>query len=1006
MHFNGYLSKILKDLQDIVILIILARKTMIRFLTIGVLLVQGAVFFHLPAQDLNSKLTPGLVRAIGDLEEGKTLSIWITLTDKGPSLAAKHDEAQGRLSERALRRRSKMRSQSDLITFKDYSLEDTYVQRVQNIVTRLRQTSRWFNALSVEATASQIRELAALPFVSRIDPVMKLRRSDHWSERSSGESVSPKTSIMDTLNYGTSYTQVAQINVPAVHQSGNHGEGIMVAVFDAGFNNLTHPAFSTMDIVATHDFVNGDSSVGDDGDMGEGSHGTNTLSVIGGYAPGQLIGPAFGASYVLAKTENTDSETPVEEDNWIAAVEWAEGYGVDLISCSLGYIGFDGQTYYNWTWMNGDSCRITIAADMATWEGIVVVNSAGNEGDNSAHNTLGAPADGDTVIAAGAVNSGGTRVSFSSVGPTVDGRIKPDVMAMGSGVKAAFGSPGATGYESVSGTSFSCPLTAGVCALILSANPSLTPYQVREALRTTASNAGAPNKYYGWGIVDAFDAVHYYSAVISHVPLSDTEDETGPYTVTATITSLMPLVADSIRLVYGSAGALTNSVLMTPTGTPNVYSADIPSQGPNANIQYYIRVVNNFGIQTTLPSDAPVSYFSFHAGVDTVLPVIIHSPLGDQGLDFWPAEVAADVTDNLGVDSVLIEFRVNGIEQAPFVLAKDSLTNTYRGSFPQVVLALNDSIEYRVRAVDGAVGHNQSFDPATGYWVFHIGSFTSFSDNLNATDGGFQGTMDWEWGTPSGAGAPAPHSSPNLWATNLQGNYSDDMLATLTLPEMMVASGGASFSFWHVYDTENAWDGGNVKASVNGGPFQVITPVGGYPLASLNTGNPLAGQPGFSGTSMTWQQKTFNLAGIAQAGDNIVIRFDFGTDGSVTDLGWYVDDFSAVDVGSILVDADDAGKGASSKIFSLDQNYPNPFNPSTTIRFTMGQPGLVTIRIYNVLGQEVRRLLNDSRRTAGTHHITWDGRDGGGHSVSSGIYWYRMTTASGWSMSRRMLLLK
>jgi subtilisin family serine protease len=278
-------------------------------------------------------------------------------------------------------------------------------------------------------------------------------------------------------------------------------------MMDAGFDLLSHQVFSSMNIIATWDFVNGDPDVENGGDMGNGSHGTSTLSLIGGFYEGELIGPAFGADFILAKTENTESETPVEEDNWIAALEWADSIGVDVTSTSLSYTDFDPPFQgYTWEDMDGNTARITIGADLAVKLGIFVANSAGNYGSDPNHNTLGAPADGDSVIAVGSVTSSGARSSFSSVGPTVDGRIKPDLMAMGSNNYVACNSYVNCYNDWGSGTSWSCPMLAGAAALLLEIDPSLTPMQLSTLLKSTASNSNTPNNQYGWGIINTFAA--------------------------------------------------------------------------------------------------------------------------------------------------------------------------------------------------------------------------------------------------------------------------------------------------------------------------------------------------------------------------------------------------------------------------------------------------------------------------------------------------------------------
>lgn len=447
---------------------------------------------------------PRLSEALARGPAGARHAVWVYFADKGP-VAEAMSLAAGTVNPRALARRA-ARGTSKTVTLADAPMRYDYVAAVAAVASRTRNVSRWLNAMSVEATAAQVAAIEALPFVSRVDVVRRYRqRREDLDPRASGLAEEPLRKASN-LQYGTSFGQINLIKVAHLHDLGLDGRGVVVAVLDAGFDNLAHEAFATTSILATRDFVNGDADVGD-GDVGEGSHGTATLSVLGGYRPGQIIGPAFAASFLLAKTENTESETPVEEDNWAAAVEWAESLGADVISSSLGYLEYDRPfTSYTPADMDGDTAISTRAADLAGERGVVVVNSAGNAGPSTSGNTLGAPADGHLVLAIGAVTSSGARASFSSVGPSADGRIKPDVAAQGVAVKVAR-PDSTTGYATANGTSFSCPLVAGVAALLLQANPSATVDQVHQALRGTATQAARPDNLLGYGIVDALAAL-------------------------------------------------------------------------------------------------------------------------------------------------------------------------------------------------------------------------------------------------------------------------------------------------------------------------------------------------------------------------------------------------------------------------------------------------------------------------------------------------------------------
>ncbi len=440
---------------------------------------------------------------------GNKITVWIYFTDKGPGASGKLINPSNLVSQRSLQRRMKVKNIQNIVDMTDVPVYDNYVSGLNSLVRKIRIKSKWLNAVSAEIDRSLLRDISELDFVKKIDIVETFRKSginpEFTIEKPENYPNLPAAVYADSLNYGTgsSLAQITQIKVNEVHNDGIFGQGILIASFDAGFFNLTHEVFTTypMNIISTYDFQNHTPVL-----TGH-SHGTATLSLVGGYKPGQLIGPAFKSDFILARTEVDPTETPVEMDNWIAAAEWADSLGADVITSSLGYLDFDAPyTSYTWLDMNGNTLPITKVADLAVNKGIVVSNSAGNNGSD-VHNTIIGPADGDSVITVGAVTSAGTRAGFSSVGPTTDipSRFKPDVAAMGSNNYVA-GTSGNTYYNG-SGTSFSCPINSGVCALILSANKNLTPIQVRDILRKFGSNNGSPDNLTGWGIINAKKSV-------------------------------------------------------------------------------------------------------------------------------------------------------------------------------------------------------------------------------------------------------------------------------------------------------------------------------------------------------------------------------------------------------------------------------------------------------------------------------------------------------------------
>ena len=444
--------------------------------------------------------------------------IWIYFKDKDSDTNHKLLKPTDLISERAVQRRLKVIRRDELISDKDLPVSEAYIEAISPYIKKIRAKSKWLNAISVEIDSANIAKIEAFEFVNNVTPVIKYKKNIPEEESIINSKSSNLKKISAELDYGNSATQLELINVPALHELGFHGEGVLICMLDDGFNLLNlHETFDSLDIVATRDFIHDDSTVDDSRlKATEGWHGTMTLSCIAGYTPGTLIGPAFKASFLLAKTEVDTSETEVEEDYWVEGIEWAESQGADIASSSLGYID-----WYTQADMDGNTAVTTIAADIAVGLGLIVVSSAGNEGYSADHNTLIAPADGDNVIAVGAVTSEGVRSSFSSVGPSADGRIKPDVAAMGSGVLVA-SRYDSTGYSYSNGTSFSCPLTSGAIALLLNAYPQLTPEQVYDAITSTASQSSSPDNLLGYGIINIEAAYNYIDtanlAEIDHKP--------------------------------------------------------------------------------------------------------------------------------------------------------------------------------------------------------------------------------------------------------------------------------------------------------------------------------------------------------------------------------------------------------------------------------------------------------------------------------------------------------
>jgi len=417
---------------------------------------------------------------------------WIYFIDKDKNIQ------KSTISNKAIKRRSKVNPNKNYDWY-DLNPSEDYINKVLNTGAKLRQQSRWLNAISIECSENELIEISYMPFVKEIKPVNQFHRKN-VKESQSIRSLQ-KIESANEIDYGLAKDQLEQINVHTAHNAGYFGQGVTVLMLDTGYN-LDHAVFDSLNIIAEWDFINDDSTTkNEDGDpVGQHNHGTSTFSTLGGYAPGSLVGPAFRAGFLLAKTEILDQEIQIEEDNFVRALEWGESLGADIASSSLGY-----TDWYTWENMDGNTAVTTNAVDIAASLGVLCVTAAGNE-NGDMWNHIIAPADADSVISVGAVDNYGNIASFSSRGPSFDGRIKPEVCARG--VTTACASGNGNSYTSSSGTSLSTPLVAGAAAVLLSARPTWTPMMVRKALMKTASQSDSPDNDYGYGIIDVWEAIN------------------------------------------------------------------------------------------------------------------------------------------------------------------------------------------------------------------------------------------------------------------------------------------------------------------------------------------------------------------------------------------------------------------------------------------------------------------------------------------------------------------
>jgi subtilisin family serine protease len=450
--------------------------------------------------------------------------MWVFFTDKGTAVASQLAHPGDFLSPAAIAMRI---DKGVALTEADLPVHAPYLDALRSAGYDVQGSSRWLNAAIVQADAEGAAALRQLDFVSGLRPMATFTR--HATDE-------PSLPMEETqglgLAYGAAEVQNNMLNIAPFHDRGFTGRGVRVAILDAGFPGVdTIAVFDSLRrdgrIIATYDFVDDTSFV-----YGANSHGTNVLSTIAANLPGKLVGTAPHVSVILCRTEDAGSETEIEEKYFMQAVEFADSIGVDVLHASLGYTKFDDDIgSHKYEDLDGDMAIATRAVDMAAQRGIIVTISAGNEGSNS-WRYIAVPCDADSILCVGAVDSEKVLASFSSVGPTADGRTKPDVVAMGS--YTAVASPRGR-IVNASGTSFSGPLMAGVMACLRQAHPERVNMDLIQAVRLSGDQSQFPDNEYGYGIPNVVMAdsllTNFSDLTMVEIPMAAKPERTRPMEV-------------------------------------------------------------------------------------------------------------------------------------------------------------------------------------------------------------------------------------------------------------------------------------------------------------------------------------------------------------------------------------------------------------------------------------------------------------------------------------------
>lgn len=611
--------------------------------------------------------------------------------------SALQEFASKELTPRAIERRKKVMGEN-YFTYDDMPLNKNYVDQIESRGIKIANKLKWLNAVSCYLSDKQLNEIKNLPFIQKIETVKTLVSSYPIEQNIVPEAKKQSLKKTTSLDYGESLSQNNLSDIPAVHDLGINGDGVVVGILDSGFRWKTLPSLSTKNVLAEHDFVFNDNVTANESQdiPSQDNHGTAVFSIMAGYAPGFLIGPAYGASFILAKTENVPSETHAEEDNYAAALEWMDSIGVDITSSSLGYSLFDNSTFsYSYNDMNGNTTIVAKAANAAFERGISTFTAAGNDGNNSWY-YISSPGDAFNILTVGAVTNQNILASYSSHGPTSDGRIKPEIVTMGSSVQHAVA--GTTTYQKGNGTSYATPIAAGIAALLKSTYPFLTNRQIRDIFIACGDNTDNPNNDRGYGLISAKRLICYPNInnvgsqfILNKIfmPAQDVDATTvnifyktgsgnyqnsfmsfdGNYKYTFTL----PQIHEGEQLkFYFTYTTTTGSIIREPEGD-KIYSLDLSNDKIITDVKNNFEIPKNYSLAQNYPNPFnPATVINYSVPAAANVKLKIYDVLGN--------EIASLVNEYKQPGNYSIQFSANkyGLSSGVYfyTLNADNFTQT------------------------------------------------------------------------------------------------------------------------------------------------------------------------------------------------------------------------------------------------------------------------------------------------------------------------------------------